>query len=81
MLNPKSYDGARVLEASGRPILDKGAALPRSEIEARILKELYRRIDKDTCVAWVKCHKGIEGIEEADKLCRETSIVGTSRRG
>ena len=32
--------------------LDRGHTPPRSEIEARVLEELCRRIDKDTCVAW-----------------------------
>ena len=41
--------------------LDQGLALPWSEIEARILKEFCGRADNDndTCVAWVKGHKGI----------------------
>ena len=63
--------------------LDKGTTPPRSEIEARIIKELCRRTDKDTCVAWVKGHKGIEGNEEPQQTsCAERlqSWV-TSRRG
>ena len=54
---------------------------PRSEIEARILKELCNRTDKNTCVAWVKGHKGIKGNEEADKFCREASILGHESEG
>ena len=46
-----------------------------------ILEELCRKGDKDTCVAWVKGHKGIRGNEEADKLCREASILGHESEG
>ena len=60
--------------------LDQG---PRSEIEARVLKELCGRADNDndTCVAWVKGHKGIKGNEEANNLCREASILGHKSEG
>lgn len=61
--------------------LDTEVAPPRLEIKARILKELCKRGDKDTSVAWVKAHKGIAGNEEADKLCRETSILGHESEG
>src|SRR5258708_1830373 len=62
--------------------LDNGVAPPRSEIEARILKELCKRTGtQDTLVAWVKGHKGVEGNEEADKLCREATILGHESEG
>ena len=32
-------------------------------------------------VAWVKGHKGVKGNEEADKLCREASILGHETEG
>ena len=57
---------------------------PRSEIEARILREHCGRADNhnDTCVvAWVKGHKGIKANKEADKLCREASILGHESEG
>ena len=50
--------------------MDKGTA-PSSEIEARN----SNRVGKDTCVPWIKGHKGIKGNKAADKLCRETSIL------
>ena len=59
-----------------------GEAPPRSEIEAKILEELCKRSgNQDTCVPWVKGHKGIKGNEEANKLCREASILGHESEG
>ena len=44
VLNPKSYDGARVLEASGRPMLVIG----RSYVVSIQVEELIRRQDRTT---------------------------------
>ena len=32
-------------------------------------------------MAWIKGHKGIQGNEKADKLCREASILGHESEG
>ena len=61
--------------------LDRGHTPPRSEIEAGVLEELCTRIDKDTCVAWVKAHKEVRGNEEADMLCKVASILGHESEG
>ena len=54
MLNPKSYDGARVLEASGRPMLVIGRSYELSiQVEVAITKlaeEMMEYKDEDeTC--------------------------------
>ena len=49
-----------------------------SAIEARIQHALENRENNrlDTYIAWVKGHKDIKGNEKADKLSKETSILG-----
>ena len=61
--------------------LDRGLTPPRSKIETREMEELCRRIDKDTCVAWVKAHKEIRENEEADMPCKEASILRHESEG
>ena len=43
MLNPKSYDGARVLEASGRPMLVIGRSYGFDSIQ--VMTKLVKKAD------------------------------------
>ena len=63
--------------------LDSGIKPPRSAIEARILETLETRENNllETHIAWVKGHKDIKGNEKADKLSKETSILGHESEG
>ena len=63
--------------------LDKGLDPPHSEVEARNvearnLKGLYKRVDKDTCVAWIKGHKG---IKRPIGSASGPTYLGTKQRG
>ena len=63
--------------------LDSGTEAPRSAIEASIQKSLETRKNRhmDTYIAWVKGHKDIKGNEKANKLSKETSILGHESEG
>ena len=63
--------------------LDSGTEAPRSAIEARIQHTLETRENNrlETYIAWVKGHKDIKGNEKADKLSKETSILGHESEG
>ena len=73
-----SKPAIRVLEK-----LDSGTEAPRSAIEARIHQVLgtLENNRQDTYIAWVKGHKDIKGNEKADKLSKETSILGHESEG
>ena len=73
-----SKPAIRILEK-----LDSGSEAPRSAIEARIQHALETRENnkQDTYIAWVKGHKDIKGNEKADKLSKETSILGHESEG
>ena len=65
------------------PSCCSGTDAPRSAIEARILNTLDTRENnrQETYIAWVKGHKDIKGNEKADKLSKETSILGHDSEG
>ena len=73
-----SKPAIRVLEK-----LDSGTEAPRSAIEARIQHTLEVREHnrQETYIAWVKGHKDIKGNEKADKLSKETSVLGHESEG
>ena len=74
-------DSKQVIRALEK--LDSGAEAPRSAIEARIQKTLETRENnqQETYITWVKGHKDIKGNEKADKLSKETSILGYKSEG
>ena len=59
-----------------------GTAAPRSTIETRIQLALETRKEmlQDTYLAWVK-GKDIKGHEEANRLSKQTSILGHESEG
>ena len=73
-----SKPAIRVLEK-----LDSGTEAPRSAIEARIQRSLEIRENnrQETYLAWVKGHKDIKGNEKADKLSKDTFILGHESEG
>ena len=58
--------------------LNLGLEAPCSVIEANIQEHLenWKNRHMDTYIAWVKGHKDIKGNEKADKLSKDTSILG-----
>ena len=85
VLNPKSYDGARVLEASGRPLLVKGRSywgVPIQGEDVKVGTKLAEETTKKSSEIPEKTSvtSGIGGDEAATAVTigeAETLIAGT----
>ena len=73
VLNPKSYDGARVLEASGRPMLVIGRSY---FVSIQVIEEVVEEADDETITGAGETETGDEAMTRGDNR-----IVGRINRG